>query len=68
MPFGYQPSKFQQFDGKGKPKQHIAHFVETCKIMGSRGDQLVKQFIRSRKENGFEWYTDLELKVIDSWE
>ncbi|TYK07547.1 ty3-gypsy retrotransposon protein [Cucumis melo var. makuwa] len=25
MPFGYQPPKFQQFDGKGNPKQHIAH-------------------------------------------
>ncbi|KAA0042105.1 retrotransposon gag protein [Cucumis melo var. makuwa] len=30
MPLGYQPPKFQQFDGKGNPKQHIAHFVETC--------------------------------------
>ncbi|KAA0066531.1 retrotransposon gag protein [Cucumis melo var. makuwa] len=29
MPLGYQPPKFQQFDGKGNPKQHIAHFVET---------------------------------------
>ncbi|KAH7840531.1 hypothetical protein Vadar_018136 [Vaccinium darrowii] len=29
MPVGYQPPKFQQFDGKGNPKQHIAHFVET---------------------------------------
>ncbi|KAK4403194.1 hypothetical protein Sango_1060100 [Sesamum angolense] len=26
MPMGYQPSKFQQFDGKGNPKQHVAHF------------------------------------------
>ncbi|KAA0036699.1 ty3-gypsy retrotransposon protein [Cucumis melo var. makuwa] len=30
MLLGYQPSKFQQFNGKGNPKQHIAHFVETC--------------------------------------
>ncbi|KAA0067357.1 retrotransposon gag protein [Cucumis melo var. makuwa] len=30
MSFAYQPPKFQQFDGKGNPKQHIAHFVETC--------------------------------------
>ncbi|KAA0059902.1 retrotransposon gag protein [Cucumis melo var. makuwa] len=41
MPLGYQPLKFQQFDGKGNPKQHIAHFVETCENAGSRGDQLV---------------------------
>ncbi|KAM1057267.1 hypothetical protein ACFX2A_031228 [Malus domestica] len=29
MPMGYQPPKFMQFDGKGNPKQHIVHFVET---------------------------------------
>ncbi|TYK27186.1 retrotransposon gag protein [Cucumis melo var. makuwa] len=68
MPLGYQPPKFQQFDGKGNPKQHIAHFVETCENAGSRGDQLVRQFVRSLKGNAFEWYTDLEPEVIDSWE
>ncbi|KAA0051584.1 retrotransposon gag protein [Cucumis melo var. makuwa] len=67
MPLGYQPPKFQQFDEKGNPKQHIAHFVETCENAGSRGDQLVRQFIRSLKGNVFEWYTDLEPEVIDSW-
>ncbi|TYK21493.1 uncharacterized protein E5676_scaffold305G00300 [Cucumis melo var. makuwa] len=30
MLLGYQPPRFQQFDGKGNPKQHTAHFVETC--------------------------------------
>ncbi|KAA0033819.1 ty3-gypsy retrotransposon protein [Cucumis melo var. makuwa] len=68
MPLGYQPPKFQQFDGKGNPKQHIAHFVKTCKNAGSRGDQLVRLFVRSLKGNAFEWYTDLEPEVIDSWE
>ncbi|KAA0056779.1 retrotransposon gag protein [Cucumis melo var. makuwa] len=51
----------------GNPKQHIAHFVETCENAGSRGDQLVRQFIRSLKGNAFEWYTDLEPEVINSW-
>ncbi|TYK23888.1 ty3-gypsy retrotransposon protein [Cucumis melo var. makuwa] len=68
MPLGYQPPKFQQFNGNGNPKQHIVHFVETCENAGSRGDQLVRQFVRSLKGNAFEWYTDLEPKVIDSWE
>ncbi|TYK08171.1 ty3-gypsy retrotransposon protein [Cucumis melo var. makuwa] len=54
MPLGYQPLKFQKFDGKGNPKQHIAHFVETCENAGSRGGQLVRQFIRSLKESAFE--------------
>ncbi|KAL0307746.1 UNVERIFIED_CONTAM: hypothetical protein Sangu_3012900 [Sesamum angustifolium] len=42
MPMGYQPAKFQQFDGKGNPKQHVAHFVETCNNAGTYGDHLVK--------------------------
>ncbi|KAA0041525.1 ty3-gypsy retrotransposon protein [Cucumis melo var. makuwa] len=68
MSLGYQPLKFQQFDGKGNPKQHIAYVVKTCKNVGSRGDQLVRQFVRSFKGNAFEWYTDLKLEVIDGWE
>ncbi|KAH7859334.1 hypothetical protein Vadar_000532 [Vaccinium darrowii] len=68
MPVGYQPPKFEQFDGKGNPKQHIAHFVETCNNVGTEGDLLVKQFVCSLKGNTFEWYTDLEPESIDSWE
>ncbi|KAA0046604.1 ty3-gypsy retrotransposon protein [Cucumis melo var. makuwa] len=68
MLVGYQPPKFQQFDGKGNPKQYISHFVETCKNAGSRGDQLVRQLVRSLKGNAFEWYTDLKPEVIDNWE
>ncbi|TYJ97447.1 ty3-gypsy retrotransposon protein [Cucumis melo var. makuwa] len=54
MPLGYQPEKFQQFDGKSNPKQHIAHFVETCENAESRGDQLVRKFVRSLKGNAFK--------------
>ncbi|KAL0416578.1 UNVERIFIED_CONTAM: hypothetical protein Slati_3489700 [Sesamum latifolium] len=45
MPMGYQPSKFQQFDGKGNPKQHVAYFVKTCNNAGTYGDHLVKQVV-----------------------
>ena len=68
MPAGYQPPKFQQFEGKGNPKQYVAHFVETCNNAGTYGDHLVKQFVRSLKGNAFDWYTDLEPNSIDSWE
>ncbi|KAK9755938.1 hypothetical protein RND81_01G060700 [Saponaria officinalis] len=67
MPLGYQPPKFQQFDEKGNPKQHIAHFVETCNNAGTDGDLLVKQFVRSLKGIAFDWYTDLDPESIDSW-
>jgi len=47
MPTGYQPPKLQHFDGKGNPKQHVAHFIETCNNAETYGDHLVKQFVRS---------------------
>ena len=68
MPVSYQPSKFQSFDGKGNPKQHIAYFIETCNNAGTNGDLLVKQFICSLQGNAFDWYIDLTLKCIDSWD
>ncbi|KAH6815278.1 hypothetical protein C2S51_020098 [Perilla frutescens var. frutescens] len=68
MLVGYQPPKFQQFDRKGNPRQHVAHFVETCNNAGTYGDHLVKQFVRSLKGNAFDWYTYLEPISIDSWE
>ncbi|KAM1100831.1 hypothetical protein ACFX2B_007171 [Malus domestica] len=54
MPRGYQPPKFMQFDGKGNPKQHVTHFIETCNNARMEGDYLVKQFMRSLKGNPFD--------------
>jgi len=41
MPYGYQPAKLNQFDGKGNPKQHIAHFIATCSNASTEGDRMV---------------------------
>ncbi|KAM1873685.1 hypothetical protein ACFX13_007491 [Malus domestica] len=57
-----------QFDGKGNPKQYIAHFIETCNNAGTERYYLVKQFVRSLKGNAFNWYTDLEPVSINSWD
>ncbi|KAM1236838.1 hypothetical protein PS2_037634 [Malus domestica] len=65
---GYQLPKFIQFDRKGNPKQHVAHFVETYNNAGTEGDYLAKQFVRSLKGNSVEWYTDLEPESINNWE
>jgi len=65
-PSGYQPPKFQEFDGEGNLKQHVAHFIETCNNDGKDGDLMVKQFVRTPKGIAFDWYTDLEPKSIDS--
>ncbi|KAL0385781.1 UNVERIFIED_CONTAM: hypothetical protein Sradi_2972400, partial [Sesamum radiatum] len=42
MLIGYQPPKFQQFDEKGNPKQHVAHFIETCNNARTYGHHLAK--------------------------
>ncbi|KAH7836316.1 hypothetical protein Vadar_034606 [Vaccinium darrowii] len=68
MPKNYQPPKFLQFDGMGNPKQHVAHFVETCSSAGIDGDLLVKQFVWSLKRYAFDLYIDLEPNSIDSWD
>ncbi|KAL7152972.1 hypothetical protein ABFS83_04G134500 [Erythranthe nasuta] len=65
MPTGYQPPKFQQFDGKGNPKQHVAHFVETCNNAGNFGDYLVKQFVRSLKGNAFDCWSQMEQEFLN---
>jgi len=41
-------------DAKGNPKQHIAHFIETCSNAGTEGDRLVKQFILFLKGVAFD--------------
>ncbi|KAM2889582.1 hypothetical protein FF1_013177 [Malus domestica] len=60
-----------QFDGKGNPKQHVAHFVETCNNAGTEGDYLAKQFVRSLKGNAFECtrrtVSMLELTSTKQW-
>ncbi|KAL0373732.1 UNVERIFIED_CONTAM: hypothetical protein Sradi_3288900 [Sesamum radiatum] len=68
VPENYQPPKFQQFNGHGDPRQHIAHFIETCNNTETDGDLLVKQFILSLKDAAFDWYIDLEANSIDSWD
>ena len=65
VPIGYQPQKMQHFDGRGNPRQHIAHFVETCRSAGTHDDLLVKHFVRYLKENVFDSYMDLEPESID---
>ena len=66
MPRGYQPPKFMQFDGKGNPKQYIAHFIETCNNVGMEEGYFVKQFLHLLKGNVVDWYTNLELESINS--
>jgi len=45
----YQPLKFQQVDGKGNPKQHVAR-----NNAGINGNLMVKQFIRMLKGIAFD--------------
>ncbi|KAK4406577.1 hypothetical protein Sango_0664200 [Sesamum angolense] len=57
MPMGYQPPKFQQFDGKGNPKQHMVHFVETCNNTGTYVELT----------NSRQWKEELVIDYIKGW-
>ena len=65
---GYQPPKFNNLMAKEIPKEHIAHFTETCNAVGTYDDYLVKEFFQSLRANAFDWYINLEPNSIDSWE
>ena len=62
------PPKFQSFDVKRNPIQHVAQFVEACNNTGIDGDLLVKRFVHSLWGNAFDWYIDLALECINSWD
>jgi len=49
MPHDFKPPKFPQFDGKGNPKQHVTHFIETCNNTGTDGNFMIKQLVGTLK-------------------
>ncbi|GKV04930.1 hypothetical protein SLEP1_g17015 [Rubroshorea leprosula] len=51
LPDGYQPPKFQKFNRKGNPRQHVAHFVETCNNAGTYGDLMLEREFLTRFYN-----------------
>ncbi|KAL0324811.1 UNVERIFIED_CONTAM: hypothetical protein Sradi_5050400 [Sesamum radiatum] len=56
------------------PVDQLKEFIEepseaiSREAQGTYGDHLVKQFVRSLKDNAFDWYTDLEAGSINGWE
>ncbi|KAL0302097.1 UNVERIFIED_CONTAM: hypothetical protein Sangu_2501300 [Sesamum angustifolium] len=65
MPMGYQPPKFQQFDGKGNPKQHVAHFVETCNNAGNLCTRRTVSMVELT--NSRQWKEDPVIDYINRW-
>ncbi|CAL2256403.1 unnamed protein product [Prunus armeniaca] len=55
MSTGYQPPKFQQFDGKGTQNNMLHTSSKHATMPGQRG-------------NAFDWYTDLESESLDNWD
>ncbi|KAL3587174.1 hypothetical protein D5086_014041 [Populus alba] len=67
MPLSYQPPKFQQFDGKGNPRQHIAHFVETCNNAGTNGDLMLEREFLNRFYSTRRVVSMIELTNARQW-
>uniref|UniRef100_A0A2N9IVU3 Retrotransposon gag domain-containing protein n=1 Tax=Fagus sylvatica TaxID=28930 RepID=A0A2N9IVU3_FAGSY len=82
MPTNYQPPIFQQFDGKGNLRQHVAHFIETCNIagtyrdhmLGTTGARISKSFYNTRRivsmvelTNSKQWKKEPVIDYIQRW-
>ncbi|KAI3444978.1 hypothetical protein Pfo_001643 [Paulownia fortunei] len=67
MIVGYQPPKFQQFNDKGNPKQHVAHFIETCNDAGTYGDYLLEQEFLNRFYSTRRTVSMIELTNSRQW-
>ncbi|KAL0297671.1 UNVERIFIED_CONTAM: hypothetical protein Sradi_6819200 [Sesamum radiatum] len=75
MSMGYQPPKFQQFDGKDNPKQHVAHFVETCNNAGTYARTRISQSLlqhtvdcqHGRAYKYRQWKEEPVINYINRW-
>ncbi|KAK4382831.1 hypothetical protein Sango_2835800 [Sesamum angolense] len=66
MPVSYQPPKFQQFDVKGNPKQHVAHFIEIFPMQEPMGSPC-EEICPILKRKCIRLCTNLEASSIDNW-
>ncbi|XP_039130899.1 uncharacterized protein LOC120267304 [Dioscorea cayenensis subsp. rotundata] len=67
-PKGYNVPKFKQFNGLGNPDQHLAHFITACGDISNNPSLLLRQFAASLTGVAFEWYTNLQLESIQTWQ
>ncbi|KAM2667742.1 hypothetical protein EV2_019394 [Malus domestica] len=56
-----------QFDGKGNPKQHVAHFIETRNNARMEGDYLLEREFLNRFYSMHRTVSMLELTSTKQW-
>ncbi|MQM22128.1 hypothetical protein Taro_055176 [Colocasia esculenta] len=68
LPLGItKPPKFDKFNGRGSPKEHIAYYINVMGDLASDESYLLKFFGSSLTGLAFEWYSSLSTGSISDW-
>ncbi|MQM17659.1 hypothetical protein Taro_050634 [Colocasia esculenta] len=62
-----KPSKFDKFNGRGSPKEHIAYYINVMGDLAADESYLLKFFGSSLTSLAFEWYSSLPAGSISDW-
>ncbi|MQL77236.1 hypothetical protein Taro_009647, partial [Colocasia esculenta] len=62
-----KPPKFDKFNGRGSPKEHIAYYINVMGDLASDESYLLKFFSSSLTGLAFEWYSSLSAGSISDW-
>ncbi|MQM15785.1 hypothetical protein Taro_048736 [Colocasia esculenta] len=68
LPLGItKPPKFDKFNGRGSPKEHIAYYINVMGDLTADESYLLKFFGSSLTGLAFEWYSSQQAGSISDW-
>ncbi|GAA0138798.1 hypothetical protein LIER_34981 [Lithospermum erythrorhizon] len=68
LPAGFKLPQFNLFDGNGNPFKHPKGFIAHMKITSNNPDVYAKAFPNSLTSKALDWYMELPLKSLDSYQ
>ncbi|GAA0161264.1 hypothetical protein LIER_17622 [Lithospermum erythrorhizon] len=68
LPSGFKLPQFNLFDGNGDPRKHLKGFIAHMTITSNNPDVYAKAFPNSLTGKALDWYMELPLKSIDSYQ
>ncbi|KAG8367735.1 hypothetical protein BUALT_Bualt16G0103800 [Buddleja alternifolia] len=68
FPPGFTQPEFRRFDGKGNPREHVAHFIARLAQLGENKLLWLQLFVQSLEGPAFVWYSNLPEGSISDWD
>ncbi|KAG8376466.1 hypothetical protein BUALT_Bualt09G0066400 [Buddleja alternifolia] len=68
FPPGFTQPEFRRFDGKGNPREHVAHFIARLAQLGENKLLWLQLFVQSLEGPAFVWYSNLPEGSIPDWD